>query len=145
MAGFVIGSRKIAASRIQQPANNGNRSGASPTRRTFVSASGPAIVEPDSSVFGRYVIGGVVLGMRLCSCARRGFSRIISGSAFVARAGGERSGSGSVSLRRRIACSKFSHQFGGRRLSRAFRLDRKSTRLNSSHLGISYAVFCLKK
>src|SRR5437899_5193236 len=24
-------------------------------------------------------------------------------------------------------------------------VDRKSTRLNSSHLGISYAVFCLKK
>src|SRR5437899_6431607 len=30
----------------------------------------------------------------------------------------------------------------GRRLQE---LDRKSTRLNSSHLGISYAVFCLKK
>src|SRR5436853_4204147 len=29
----------------------------------------------------------------------------------------------------------------GRRRAR----DRKSTRLNSSHLGISYAVFCLKK
>src|SRR3989454_2097969 len=27
----------------------------------------------------------------------------------------------------------------------AIRLDRKSTRLNSSHLVISYAVFCLKK
>src|SRR5205807_6359587 len=27
----------------------------------------------------------------------------------------------------------------------ASRLDRKSTRLNSSHLVISYAVFCLKK
>src|SRR5947199_7013407 len=27
----------------------------------------------------------------------------------------------------------------------ANRGDRKSTRLNSSHLGISYAVFCLKK
>src|ERR1039458_8365902 len=27
----------------------------------------------------------------------------------------------------------------------ARRADRKSTRLNSSHLGISYAVFCLKK
>src|SRR5205814_5301212 len=27
----------------------------------------------------------------------------------------------------------------------ATRKDRKSTRLNSSHLGISYAVFCLKK
>src|SRR5436853_5766968 len=26
-----------------------------------------------------------------------------------------------------------------------YRQDRKSTRLNSSHLGISYAVFCLKK
>src|SRR5262245_23160435 len=29
--------------------------------------------------------------------------------------------------------------------SRKMRSDRKSTRLNSSHLGISYAVFCLKK
>src|ERR1035438_3910041 len=29
-------------------------------------------------------------------------------------------------------------------LGLAGRLDRKSTRLNSSHLGISYAVFCLK-
>src|SRR5205814_1343218 len=28
---------------------------------------------------------------------------------------------------------------------RGRKLDRKSTRLNSSHLGISYAVFCLKK
>src|SRR5947199_8019839 len=28
---------------------------------------------------------------------------------------------------------------------RCLRADRKSTRLNSSHLGISYAVFCLKK
>src|SRR5438045_4913108 len=28
---------------------------------------------------------------------------------------------------------------------RTGRPDRKSTRLNSSHLGISYAVFCLKK
>src|SRR5690606_40856176 len=27
----------------------------------------------------------------------------------------------------------------------ALRLDRKSTRLNSSHVKISYAVFCLKK
>src|SRR5699024_12368055 len=29
--------------------------------------------------------------------------------------------------------------------SGAFRRDRKSTRLNSSHVSISYAVFCLKK
>src|SRR5256885_10011965 len=32
-----------------------------------------------------------------------------------------------------------------RRLSLILLLDRKSTRLNSSHLVISYAVFCLKK
>src|SRR5262245_63597761 len=31
------------------------------------------------------------------------------------------------------------------RLWQATTTDRKSTRLNSSHLGISYAVFCLKK
>src|SRR2546426_5733792 len=31
------------------------------------------------------------------------------------------------------------------RAPRARRADRKSTRLNSSHLVISYAVFCLKK
>src|SRR5256885_2624040 len=34
--------------------------------------------------------------------------------------------------------------FGGTRRSHG-RGDRKSTRLNSSHLVISYAVFCLKK
>src|SRR2546426_3938732 len=32
-----------------------------------------------------------------------------------------------------------------RRLPESLRTDRKSTRLNSSHLVISYAVFCLKK
>src|SRR5438045_7057158 len=35
------------------------------------------------------------------------------------------------------------HRARTQRRSRA--RDRKSTRLNSSHLGISYAVFCLKK
>src|SRR5947199_617696 len=34
---------------------------------------------------------------------------------------------------------------GDRRRPRRRSPDRKSTRLNSSHLGISYAVFCLKK
>src|SRR5690625_6927372 len=35
------------------------------------------------------------------------------------------------------------HSFHG--LVFSFYLDRKSTRLNSSHVAISYAVFCLKK
>src|SRR5436190_4747465 len=34
---------------------------------------------------------------------------------------------------------------GGLRRRSAGRVDRKSTRLNSSHTVISYAVFCLKK
>src|SRR5256885_9276653 len=34
---------------------------------------------------------------------------------------------------------------GGLGAARDQRIDRKSTRLNSSHLVISYAVFCLKK
>src|SRR5262245_62810529 len=34
---------------------------------------------------------------------------------------------------------------GRHRGAKPLRRDRKSTRLNSSHLGISYAVFCLKK
>src|SRR5690348_17858155 len=37
------------------------------------------------------------------------------------------------------------HFLGGRRLGRRDLGDRKSTRLNSSHPSISYAVFCLKK
>src|SRR3989442_2476977 len=33
----------------------------------------------------------------------------------------------------------------GKRLPPSYARDRKSTRLNSSHVRISYAVFCLKK
>src|SRR5690606_42103687 len=33
----------------------------------------------------------------------------------------------------------------GRSPGRCLKIDRKSTRLNSSHVKISYAVFCLKK
>src|SRR2546430_9769149 len=42
----------------------------------------------------------------------------------------------------------FAHYFGNGAAADAFRAalrDRKSTRLNSSHSQISYAVFCLKK
>src|SRR5262245_21739292 len=37
------------------------------------------------------------------------------------------------------------HQMNEAAAELDFERDRKSTRLNSSHLGISYAVFCLKK
>src|SRR3712207_7789017 len=38
-----------------------------------------------------------------------------------------------------------SDEVKGALMEAAERLDRKSTRLNSSHANISYAVFCLKK
>src|SRR5256885_16196779 len=44
--------------------------------------------------------------------------------------------------RAHIAALRFYGDIDTQRLSMA---DRKSTRLNSSHLVISYAVFCLKK
>src|SRR2546426_9178611 len=56
--------------------------------------------------------------------------------------GGNRGGAGSAGLallRRASALPSGAH---GRRHQHG---DRKSTRLNSSHLVISYAVFCLKK
>src|SRR5688572_32439589 len=49
--------------------------------------------------------------------------------------------------RRRRACAERSRSPRRSRAprGRAVRTDRKSTRLNSSHSQISYAVFCLKK
>src|SRR3989442_7461646 len=46
-------------------------------------------------------------------------------------------------IRHRAAQAYDKYQKCGARA--ALRLDRKSTRLNSSHVRISYAVFCLKK
>src|SRR5712691_13566251 len=44
-----------------------------------------------------------------------------------------------------IATVEIGKQPSGLAINRAGNLDRKSTRLNSSHSQISYAVFCLKK
>src|SRR2546426_2020042 len=44
-----------------------------------------------------------------------------------------------------IACSLTAPELHERRCAVLEQADRKSTRLNSSHLVISYAVFCLKK
>src|SRR5436853_1698353 len=47
--------------------------------------------------------------------------------------------------RDRVLPSRARAAVPGRGADRGRERDRKSTRLNSSHLGISYAVFCLKK
>src|SRR5262245_63084000 len=68
---------------------------------------------------------------------RSGAARHVGGDLQGAAAGmvpGQRVLGGHERLRQRLGA-------GGLRR----RPDRKSTRLNSSHLGISYAVFCLKK
>src|SRR5256885_10284616 len=44
-----------------------------------------------------------------------------------------------------LLISQLGHHTTNEEMSRLVALDRKSTRLNSSHLVISYAVFCLKK
>src|SRR5690242_21307134 len=45
-----------------------------------------------------------------------------------------------------IVGSRAAHKRDGAAIARFLAwLDRKSTRLNSSHMSISYAVFCLKK
>src|SRR5205814_3262657 len=46
---------------------------------------------------------------------------------------------------RTLGCSSTHRRRLRARFDDHFLADRKSTRLNSSHLGISYAVFCLKK
>src|SRR5256885_10400481 len=54
---------------------------------------------------------------------------------------------GEITLRRSAHAPALScdARAAGHELSRPVDADRKSTRLNSSHLVISYAVFCLKK
>src|SRR5256885_9469873 len=54
------------------------------------------------------------------------------------REGGARAGGGAARAHGARCAQPLRHQL-------AARGDRKSTRLNSSHLVISYAVFCLKK
>src|SRR5687768_17728070 len=50
-----------------------------------------------------------------------------------------------AAVRNRLAARSRPARAGARRRPGAARQDRKSTRLNSSHGYISYAVFCLKK
>src|SRR5437868_12574293 len=50
-----------------------------------------------------------------------------------------------ISGSRKIGAGHYRHQFFHGRVRIFDDQDRKSTRLNSSHVSISYAVFCLKK
>src|SRR3712207_7375072 len=69
---------------------------------------------------------------------RRTASVGLVGYGGLRRHGPERRGQGRLGGRRALPLR-------ARRGRLRLRLDRKSTRLNSSHANISYAVFCLKK
>src|SRR5258707_11985264 len=75
--------------------------------------------------------------------ADRDRGRILAGRVahYVAGGGGPSSLGGKVFRHRRLRRTEQAHRFRHLRPGE----DRKSTRLNSSHANISYAVFCLKK
>src|SRR5262245_65144668 len=52
---------------------------------------------------------------------------------------------GTLTLERSASLRRAQFHRNGRSIPPPSRRDRKSTRLNSSHLGISYADFCLQK
>src|SRR5699024_12242711 len=51
----------------------------------------------------------------------------------------------SLSIKENILFGLAKKQLSMQKMKNCFFADRKSTRLNSSHVSISYAVFCLKK
>src|SRR3712207_7128940 len=89
---------------------------------------------------------GGARGPRSRALSRRSFLKMggagLAGAALLGAAGcgGGRQGGGETELV--FTASPDDTGTAGRLVER---LDRKSTRLNSSHANISYAVFCLKK
>ena len=89
------------------------------------------------------------LGASAAANASDTFALGNAGAGFGARAGSLKGGTGSASLVSedglQIGALMAVNSYGSAIVPGAKSLDRKSTRLNSSHDQISYAVFCLKK
>src|ERR1035441_10860931 len=92
--------------------------------------------------------GGMLLLLALTANAATEVINRVPGPVSEFGAAAIRSASGGLSLGR-VAISVSGdlkpEAFRIRAANGGYAIDRKSTRLNSSHLGISYAVFCLKK
>src|SRR5256885_2785732 len=82
-------------------------------------------------------IAGTIANARMRS--QRAAAKLVLWDDHFAAVGGEDADGGCVALR------KSDVGYAAREEATRARRDRKSTRLNSSHLVISYAVFCLKK
>src|SRR2546426_5784695 len=120
-------------------------------------ASGSAFLQVNSLVSFCAAHSGEDLGCSAFACARRRFlslARDFSNSARVGAAPVLRSHwsrLASIAAMREVAVSTLLSRWArtlstcGDRSKESSPTDRKSTRLNSSHLVISYAVFCLKK
>src|SRR5690625_5625728 len=87
---------------------------------------------PASLLYGSGAIGGVVNMFTYDMPREWGYGTRTSVASHLSSV--NRMGAGTLSVRH-----------GGENLAASARIDRKSTRLNSSHVAISYAVFCLKK
>src|SRR3712207_8302789 len=71
--------------------------------------------------------------------------RVLGGGAAAAAADGHVQVGDGVERRAAGGSGRCAPEGPAERADAALALDRKSTRLNSSHANISYAVFCLKK
>src|SRR5438034_8079237 len=91
-------------------------------------------IRPPDRLIARLLVAGVLLGS-LASCARRGACTGDYCGTVVIAAAGEPD----------ILLPPVTELSTSRDVYDQLFLDRKSTRLNSSHTVISYAVFCLKK
>src|ERR1035441_9117339 len=120
--------------------------GAGPVERGGPVARGVATVLRESAGKVRRAEGVVVFSLMAVPAGETGQAVVVIHVARRAQLRrveahqGETSGGvvegGTVPIHRSVAARTILREVG--------RLDRKSTRLNSSHLGISYAVFCLK-
>src|SRR5690349_23565279 len=98
----------------------------------------------------------ITIGLRMPTTSRNGYTELPSKCAVpcsFCHNGIAARHSGKKSLRA-VSCEPFVHRYccvlsacmsGGSSDGQGSAGDRKSTRLNSSHVEISYAVFCLKK
>src|SRR2546430_5704780 len=86
-----------------------------------------------------------VTGVQTCALPIFGGEKCADSGCFAAPCPRSECGSRNQFLRRSDAERRSETAGGFHRRTHPAQLDRKSTRLNSSHSQISYAVFCLKK
>src|SRR5256885_10832844 len=84
-------------------------------------------------------------GVGLPAKARRGSGEVQPASGWARGAACAKAGSAAQALSTALISGQRSRSTPKRRALSIWGTDRKSPRLNSSHLGISYAAFCVKK